>query len=76
MSWKPLKHGDRFTYVIGIGVGRYRYRASGTKMPGEKAIRENWIYAEPLCTPETEGLIWARGWNSQAAAALRVADAL
>lgn len=75
--WRPLKHGEPFVMsTVDIGGNNvFEYRARTRRVAPNIALTQNWVYAI-MCTRESEGLTWARGWKSKAAMALRASVAL
>lgn len=77
MKFKPLRHGERVVYTAHGGVPvRGRVREPGRVVEPARALRENWLYGSLVFDESNEGVSWARGWNTKAAKALRVACAL
>lgn len=74
-----LRRGDRIVAVYMNGDGEVKRGCVGSRQRGLKSA---YSAEEPLdawlnfLNPEAEGIVWARGWNSKAANALRVAVAL
>lgn len=73
-----MKEGDRVVVASRGAIVRCRVELHRTVYnAGHEILREfSADYVPILLKPETEGILWARGWKTKAANALRVACAL